>query len=179
MDSKKIISKFIKPNLVAVIIFLIFPLTTIFALIALLFGTLPTINRANKYIKALEEKGELDKAAAEFISQNAKKLIKEKVVLTENYMFCKNRGIVLPYSEVLWAYKHRQTTSFLFIPINVTDSLFIATKKIKPMQVAHMGKDKKEQIKDAILEIYNHNNSCLVGYTNENVAQYKVLRKSK
>lgn len=179
MNSKKVISKFIKPNLIPIIIFLVIPLTTIFALIVFLAVTLPSINRAKKCIKALENKGELDKAAAELLSQNNKKFIKEKAVFTENYMFCKGTGLVLTYSDVVWAYKHRQTTSFLLIPIKVTDSLYIAAEGIKPMVAASMGKDKKEQIRDAIVEIYNHNNACLIGYTNETVAQYKQIRKRK
>lgn len=48
---------------------------------------------------------------------------------------------------------------------------------MKPREVATMGKDKMDEIKNAIVEIYRHNNSCLIGYTNENVAKYKALKK--
>ena len=48
---------------------------------------------------------------------------------------------------------------------------------MKPKQVAIMGKDKLDEIKTAIIEIYNHNRSCLVGYTKENQVAYKQLTK--
>ena len=59
--------------------------------------------------------------------------------------------------------------------IKVNDSLYMAAKDMKPRSVATMGKDKMEELKNAILEIYRHNNNCLVGYTNETSAKYKLL----
>lgn len=177
MDAKKTIMRFIKPNLVPVIVLLLlFPLTFI-GLIVLLGVTIPTIIRAKKNIAKLEENGELDKAATEIMSTNAKRLVNGKVIFTENYIFCKGTGYIFTYDEVLWTYKHRYTERFLFIPIKVTDSLYLATKTLKPKSVASMGKDKMDEIKNAILEIYNHNSKCLVGYTTENASNYKTLAK--
>lgn len=177
MNSKKTIKGFINPNLTVIIILTVFPLTTIIGLLALLFGTLPTMSRSKKCLEALESKGELDRAATELTSANAKRYVNGKLVLTDNYIFCKGTGIVLSYSDVLWTYKHRLTRSLLFIPIAVNDSIYLATKTMKPREVATMGKDKMDEIKNAIVEIYRHNNSCLIGYTNENVAKYKALKK--
>ncbi len=176
MNSKKVISSFINPNFVPVIIFTILP-PWIFGLIVLLCGTLPTYFRARKNIAKLESRGELDKAAAELMSTNNKRYIKGNVVFTENYVFCKNTGYIFTYDEILWAYKHQETTTFLFIPIQVVSSLYLATKDTKPTMVASMGKDKYDEIKNSIIEIYSHNNSCLIGYTNETIAKYKALRK--
>ena len=178
MDEKKIISKFINPKWIPVVILMIIPVINLFALIFFLTTTLPALLRGNKKIKELEAQGLLASVAAELAAPSAKKYIKKKIILTDNYVFCKGRGFVFSYDEILWAYKHRQTTSFLFIPISVTDSLYLATKKISPRQMAAKGKDKKEEIKNVILEIYNHNNNCLVGYTNETCAKYKELKKS-
>lgn len=177
MDAKKTIMKFIKPHLIPVIVLLIIPIINIIGLIVLLCATLPTLSRAKKSIAKLEANGVLDKAAEEMISANAKHLIKGNAIFTENYMFCKRTGLVFTYDEIMWAYKHRLTHRFLMIPIHVTDSLYLATKSIKPRAVASMGKDKKDEIKNAILEIYYHNNKCLVGYTNETVANYKAMTK--
>lgn len=173
MESKKKIMHYIQPNLVLPIILLIPPLT-LFGLI-LLLCTIPPYIRAKKNVSKLEESGELDQAAAELMSPNAKRWVNGNVILTENYAFCKHTGLVFTYDEILWAYKHRFTRRFLFIPISVTDSLYLATKGMKPGAVASMGKDKMDEIKNAIVEIYNHNRNCLIGYTKENVAGYKQL----
>lgn len=176
MDAKKTIKKFISPNIVIPIILLIPPFT-IFGLIVLLCGTLPTLLKVKKSIDKLETNGLLENAAAEIVSADAKHLIKGKVIFSEHYMFCKRTGFVFTYDEIMWVYKHRFTRRFLLIPIQVTDSLYLATKASKPIAVATMGKDKLDEIKNAIIEIYKHNNSCLVGYSNENIAKYKALSK--
>lgn len=59
----------------------------------------------------------------------------------------------------------------------VTDSLYLATKTMKPKLAASMGKDKNEQIKASIIEIYGHDWNCLIGYYGENAPQYKALIK--
>ena len=176
MNSKKVISDFIKPNLIVPAIFTILP-PFIFGLIVLLCSGLPNLKRANKCLSALESKGEIDKAAAELNSPNSKKFVKGKVILTENYIFCKNTGVVISYEDAVWAYRNRHTSTFFLIPISVNDSLCLASKYFKPIQAAIMGKDKHEEIKNAIVEIYNHNNACLVGYNAETNAKYKALSK--
>lgn len=175
MNNKKIIKGFINPNIIPVIVFTLFPFTCVFGLIVLLTVSLPALIRAGKTIDKLERNGELDKAAAELISPSSKKYINQKLVLTDNYIFCKKNGYVFSYDEILWAYMHRQKTTFLFIPIKVTDSLYVATTGMKPRSIAYMGKDKTDEIKNAIIEIYTHNNNCMIGYTNVNLQKYKAL----
>ena len=177
MNAKKTVSSFISPNWIPVVVCLLIPGINFFALLIFLCGTLPTLLRANKTIKKLEANGQLENAAAEIFSADSKRLVKGKVILTNNFVFCKSTGYAFTYDEIAWAYKHRLTNTFLFIPIKVTDSLYIATKATNPRQVAAMGKDKTEEIKNAIVEIYNHNNNCLIGYTNETIAQYNNLKK--
>ena len=176
MNNRKVISNFINPKFIPVIIFTILP-PWIFGLIVLLCGTLPTYLRAKKSIAKLESRGELDKAAAELISPNSKRYMNGKIVLTDNYVFCKNNGYIFTYDEILWAYKHQETTTFLFIPINVVSSLYLATKDKKPGMVASMGKDKFDEIKNSIIEIYSHNNNCLIGYTNDAITKYNSIKK--
>ncbi len=177
MDSKKIISGYIKPNLVLAIVLLLIPIVNFFGLIIFLCVTLPALLRANKSLKKLEADGKLEAAAAELTSPAGKKFMKGNILLTENYVFCKKTGFVFTYDEMLWTYKFRQTTTCFFIPVKVTDSLYIATKDMKPRQVVAMGKDKHDEIKNTILEIYQHNNNCLVGYTNEAKEKYKEITK--
>lgn len=178
MDAKKQIMQFIKPNIIpAIVLIVIFPLALL-GLLILLCAALPTYNRAKKSIARLEANGWLEKAAEQMLSSNAKHLVKGKVILTEDFVFCKNTGRIFTYDEILWAYRHRYTQTLLFIPIKVTDSLYLGTKTMKPQGVASMGKDKKEEIKAAIVEIYTHNPSCLIGYTKETVAGYKAAVKN-
>lgn len=178
MESKKKITRFIRPNLVLPIIFLIPPLTP-FGLLILLFSTIPTYVRASKCVRKLESSGKLDEAAEELSSANAKRYMNGKLILTDHYVFCKSTGFVFAYDEILWVYKHRFTRRFLFIPISVTDSLYLAAKDAKPSQVASMGKDKMDDIKNAIVEIYRHNPKVLVGFTQESKDAYKQLIKCK
>lgn len=176
-DAAEQIKKFIKPNLIPLIIQLIIPVINVFALIVLLTKKLPILSRAKRSLYQLEVCGTLDKAAGEMTSLNAKHLIKGNAIFTENYLFFKGTGLVLTYDEVVWAYRHRFTKTVLFIPIRITDSLYLATKGMKPCAVASMGKDELDEITKAIVEIYNHNNNCLIGYTDKTAADYKVMTK--
>lgn len=176
MDAKKTVKNFIKPNWVLTIIMLIPPFTVI-GLLLLLCGTIPVSNRAKKSLAMLEENGWLDLAAQELLSENAKRYMKGNLILTDNFIFCKGTGRVYTYYDVRWVYRHRYTKRVLFIPIQVTDSLCLASRTHKPTNVVSMGKDKMDEIKNAMLEIYRHNNACLVGYSKENAAQYKQLAK--
>ncbi len=176
MNAKKTLASFLRPNWIIFIILFLIPYVNICALIAFLFSTIPAIRRANKFIKKLEEEGKLQNAAAELTSSAAKHYMKGKVVLTPNYVFCKKRGYVFSYDEIAWAYRHTNTTTFLFIPVNTIDSIYLATRTMKPTQVASMGKDKLGEIKNVLIDIYNHNNNCLLGYTDETKAKYKSLK---
>ena len=177
MDAKKKIRKFINPSIVPIIIFfLIIGFGTLVSLVLLFSVYIPCMSRAKKSVEKLEASGKLERAAAELTSPSAKYYVKGNVILTDNFIFCKKTGLVLTYEEVQWVYKHRLTQRVLFIPIKVTESLYLAAEGFKPRQVATMGKDKMEEIKNAIIEIYRHNPKCLVGYSDQNVAAYKQMR---
>ncbi len=165
MDSKKRIMSFIKPSATLAIVMMIPPLT-LFGIIILLTTTLPASMHAKKSIEKLENSGELDKAATELCSSNAKKLVNGRIVLTDNYIFCKFIGYVIKYSDIIWAYKGRKKGC---------DTLFIATKDISPVGVASKDFDRMDEVKNALIEIYKHNNQCMIGYTNENISKYEKL----
>ena len=175
MDAKKQIQQFINPNWIpAVILIVVFPLA-FFGLILLLCVVLPGLNRSKKSIQKLEALGKLNQAAMELHSPTAKRYMDGKLILTDNFVFCKRTGYIFTYDELVWAYRHRFTQRLLLIPIKVTDSLCLATRAMKAKQVVSMGKDKHDQIKFALLEIHNHNTGCLLGYSDENVAAYKRM----
>lgn len=151
-----------------------------FMLIIGLLGPLPALIRMNANLKRLEELGLLEKAAEELDSPSATVVGKGKGVLTENFLFGKNTGLVLPYTDILWTYKHKQTTTVLFIPVQTVESLMICTAKKQAIQAINLGgKDKKEELKNAILTIYQKNPNVLVGYSQENQKAYKALRKAR
>lgn len=178
MDSQKTIKQFIQPNIIpGIIMLLIPPFFTVIGLLVLLCAVLPANKRMKKNLAKLESLGKLDQAAAELTSSDAKHYVNGKLILTPHFIFCKLNGMVFTYDEIVWAYRHRFTQRCFFIPIKVTDSLYLATKDIKPTGVASMGKDKTEQIRNAILEIHARNARCMIGYSNENVAAYKKINK--
>ena len=146
MDSKKRIMSFIKPSATLAIVMMIPPLT-LFGIIILLTTTLPASMHAKKSI-------------------DAKKLVNGRIVLTDNYIFCKFIGYVIKYSDIIWAYKGRKKGC---------DTLFIATKDISPVGVASKDFDRMDEVKNALIEIYKHNNQCMIGYTNENISKYEKL----
>ena len=174
MDAKTTVKKFIAPNYLPIIIITVIPITTIIGLIVLLC-LIPINKRAKNTIAALEASGRLERAAAELNSATAKSYIKGNLVLTDNFIFCKHNGYIFTYGEVVWAYKHHFTQRVMLIPVSVTDSLYLATTGIKPVCVAQMGKDKNDEIIEAMREIYRHNPRCRLGYNAENQAAYKAL----
>lgn len=150
-----------------------------FMLLIGLCGPLPALIRMNANLKRLEELGLLEKAAEELDSASAVVVGKNKGVLTENFLFGTNNGVVLAYTDIVWTYKHKQTSTVLFIPIHTDESLMICTAKKQAIQVINLGgKDKKEELKNAILTIYQKNPKVLVGYSQENQKAYKAIRQA-
>lgn len=138
----------------------------------------PANNRAKKNLANLELNGQLEKAAAELDSPNKKVIGKNKAILTENFLFCKGNGIVLPISDVAWVYKHRLTQRLLFIPIRSIDSLMLGDGKKAPVQAINLGgKDKNDELKNVMLEMYQKNPNMMIGYSAENQKAYKALHR--
>lgn len=176
MNAKKTVAKFIRPNWIPLAISFLIPIVNFFTLITFFTTTLPALIRANKTLKKLQQKNILEQVAADLLNTNSKRFMKGKVVMSDNYVICKNTGYVFTYDEIVWAYRTRQSTAFLEIEFNVADSLYLATADKNPVPVALIHKDKNNEVTNAIVEIYTHN-QCLVGYTNESLAKYKALRK--
>ena len=149
-----------------------------FMLLIGLMGDLPAIVRSKKTLENLEAKGLLDKVAAEMNAPNKRVIGKDRAILTDNYLIIKRTGRVLLLNEVAWAYKHRLTRSVFFIPVQVLDSLWIGDGVKAPCEMLSMGgKDKNDELKAVILAMYNRNPRMLVGFTSENQAAYKAMRK--
>ena len=184
MDAKKKIMQFIGPNWIpGIVMIILFPLA-FFGLIHLLFIALPANGAARRSLKKLEENGQLEQAAAELTSHSAKQYMDGKLILTDHFVFCKKSGQIYTYDEFVWLYRHTFTQRLLLIPIRVTESLYASTtiantgKPSKAFPIASMGKDKMDQIKNAIVEIYNHNRNCMIGYSDQNIAAHKQMLKN-
>lgn len=177
MDTKKIVKKFLAPNWIPMIICLLIPGVNVLALLSILFNYLPRQLRANKCVQKLEAEDKLDDAAADILSGDSKRFMKGKLVMGADAVYSKGQGYAIAYSDVVWAYKHTQTYALLFFPIARINSLQLAVGTAAPTGVASMGRDKTDEVKNAIVEIYRHNPNCLVGYTDDARAKYKALRK--
>lgn len=179
MNSKKVIMNFIQTkSLLPFLILSVIPFCLPLGLVFLLCWTLPFSLRARKTVKALEASGQLEQAARELLSPDAKKYINGKLILSEHFIFCKGTGFIFSYQDILWAYHYRIKQRVFFIPIMVRESLFLATRTMKPRGVCVMGKDRLDDIDHAILEIYAHNPRCLVGFTPEIQKTYRAAIKS-
>lgn len=185
MDAKKLLKNYLTPKpwflIVTVAVFVVgfafifidqavaftLMMLDLLPLIVALAGHLPGILRGNKSIKQLEQSNMLDQVAGELFGQGATPLCDNRAVITPNYLFIKKRGVVCPVKDILWVYKHRQTTRCFFIPIVVVDSLYVRTaRKIHDISLGK--KDKKGLLTPAIMEIYKRNPRVLVGYSAEN-----------
>ena len=147
----------------------------IFAL-GLLLSFYSVASQAKKCLAALEERGLLERAAAQLESGILLKLGKDRGRLTDQFIFGRGTGLVLRYDEILWAYQRTQRTNYVVTNI----SLVVNTRRKKNQSIVTMGrKGKDNQIAQALLMIYQHNPRALVGYTPENASAYKQLLKAE
>lgn len=102
-----------------------------------------------------------------------------KVYLTENYIvsislpFC-----VIKYADILWMYKHVQRTN----GIKTNEAIILKDMFNKSYSVASMSlstKAKTEQFEEIMNTISQKNPNILVGYTKENINEYKTKMKRK
>ena len=102
-----------------------------------------------------------------------------KVYLTDNYIvsislpFC-----VIKYADILWMYKHVQRTN----GIKTNESIILKDMFNKSYSIASMSlstKAKTEQFEEIMNTISQKNPNILVGYTKENINEYKTKIKRR
>lgn len=102
-----------------------------------------------------------------------------KVYLTENYIvsislpFC-----VIKYADILWMYKHVQRTN----GIKTNESIILKDMFNKSYSIASMSlstKAKTEQFEEIMNTISQKNPNILVGYTKENINEFKSKIKRR
>lgn len=149
-------------------------LTFIFAMI---FGVdaLITQNRAKKQIRALEEKGLLERAAAQLDAPELT-IGKDAARLTEGFFFGAGIGVALPYQDILWCFQRTTKRNGIVTGI----SLILNTLDKKDIPGFNMGgKDPDNYVTQAMMCIAQHNPNVLLGYSRETIHAYKEMRKNR
>lgn len=131
---------------------------------------------SKKCLKVLEERCLLEKAAQQLDNPIDQLVIgKNRGILTQDFIFGKGTGAVIPYSDVLWAYKQDQRRSFVV----VNSYLVVGTATMGIQNVIDMNKgDRQGFIGDALAMISQKNPEALLGYTNANRKAYKAAAKA-
>lgn len=124
-------------------------------------------------LNALEEAGELDRAAEELSAGEYVTIGKDKGRMTARYVFGKGTGVVVRYQDIAWAYKQNQRRNF----VNVNSFLIVNTLKHTGLQAVNFGKyDKKNELEQALVYIAQRNPNAFIGYTQPNVVAYNKLK---
>lgn len=147
----------------------------LFALFCLLiYGRAASV--AKKCLNHLEERNLLDRAAQQLENTAGHTVIgKNKAIFTQEFLFGKGTGAVLPYSEILWAYKQEVRR----YGINVNCYLVAGTVYLKPQGVIDIpGADRKGYLGDALTLIAQRNPNAALGFTNENRVAYNAAFKA-
>ena len=148
--------------------------------ICLLFGlctALPSMltNRNMKRsLRALEEAGRLGHAANELEAPNNIIIGKDKLRLTQNYIFSRN-GVAVQYTDLVWCFKRVQRVNF--IPVGSSLVVYTPTMPELVLMVAP-GSDKKDKLMEVLERIYQRNPRMMLGFSMENSKAYKAIQKA-
>jgi hypothetical protein len=127
----------------------------------------------SKSIKKLNDTYEYDRAYDELNQENRHLLNENGIILTENYMFVKNKGIAINYKNLYWCYMRKQSYNGFVIE----RSLIIYTIS-QGKYILSFFRKKYEFLFDKILDIIsNRNNEVLCGYEKVYIDKYKLKMK--
>ncbi len=152
------------------------------ALFAFLFGLFFLIMAgrsekiAKKCLARLEELNLLERAAQQVENVEINTPIgKNKGMLSQEFLFGKGTGVVVPYSDILWCYQQDRKRNF--VPVN--SYLMVATAYMDAQCAVDLDRyDRKGVISGAIEEIAQRNHEVLVGYSKENGQAYRAMAKA-
>lgn len=132
---------------------------------------------AKKCLQRLEELGLTERAAQQLENAECNTVIgKNKGMLSQEFVFGKGTGMVVPYSDILWCYQQDRKRNF--VPVN--SYLMIGTMATAVVAAVELGhNDKQGIIAGALMAIAQRNPNTIVGYSRENANSFSALRKGK
>lgn len=147
----------------------------LFALLCFIFQLRAGV-MAKKCLGVLEERCLLEKAAQQLQDTEMQLVIgKNRGIMTRDFIFGKGTGAVVPYSDIIWAYKQDAKRNFM----HVNSYLMVGTGWMNAQSIVDLNApDKTGCIGDALAVIGRRNPDVLLGYTNENRKAYKEAAKA-
>lgn len=132
---------------------------------------------AKKCLKVLKESNRLELAAAQLENPTSHTVVgKNKGVLTQDFLFGKGTGIVVAYSDIIWAYQHNRKRNF--VPVN--SYLMVGTIATAVEAAVDLNRnDKHGVISQALEVIAQQNPDAMIGYSVDNGRVFSAIRKGK
>ena len=125
------------------------------------------------------KKYNIDELKYELSKSSVKKYEKLNIYLTDNYIISKNMGLnILEYKNVVWLYKEKRIIRYRRTGIPIGISLLAFNKK-KGYEIAYISIFKKTEktLDEVMFEVQEKNNNVMLGYTKENVENFKKIQK--
>lgn len=136
------------------------------------------VNRtAKKCLRRLEELCLTERAAQQLDMTESNTVIgKNRGMLSRDFLFGKGTGMVVPYSDILWAYQLDRKRNF--IPIN--SYLMVGTLANGVVGAVDLNRsDMAGVIAEALAVISQRNPDTMIGHTRDFVKAFSNLRKGK
>lgn len=132
---------------------------------------------SKKCLKELEERCLMDKAAQQLsFAENHFVVGKNRGILTQDFIFGKGTGAVVPFSDVVWAYKLDQRRNFAI----ASSYLMVGTPWMGAERIIDLNQaDKYGYISDTLAMIAEKNPNAMLGYTKENRRAYNAVKAGK
>ena len=132
---------------------------------------------AKKCLKRLEELGLTERAAQQVEMADSNTVIgKNRGMLSRDFLFGKGTGMVVPYSDIIWAYQLDRKRNF--VPVN--SYLMVGTMATAVEAAVDLNKtDKQGVIAEALEIIYQRNPEAMIGYNKEFAKNFSAIRKGK
>ena len=146
--------------------------------IAFLVGPARASRNAKKCLQNLEDKGLLERAAQQLENTEMHTVIgkKNRGIMTQDFLFGKGTGMVVPYTDIIWCYQNDRR--YNFVPVNSYLMVGTAVNGVEP--AVDLNKyDKDGFIVEALEQIAQRNPQAMVGYKREFLKAFKEIRKEK
>ena len=146
-------------------------------LFAIIFGVSSAAAKKNfkRSIKRLEELDMIAMAAEELDAPDNIVIGKDKGRLTRHFIIGRRTGVVMPYSDVEWAYRRITRTNF----VATGATLILNTLKHKDIgAIIVPGSDKNGELDAAFQAISENNPDAMLGYSTDFIKAYNAKRKA-